>query len=189
MKIEEVYHWLVQSERRMQVIRNASQPMTAVQMSKRIGVDQACCTYLLWELLVYSVVQCLNPFARRSRLYWLTRLGKQCQRRLLESESQPAIVCKFKGIDWDLYGYMCYSHRSAIVRAMDGPMQPSAIKRKAAVQNPSLRMSANNVRDVMQLLLERGIVKTVSVHRKSHRHYELTEVGKEIRTLLRNVGG
>ena len=52
---------------------------------------------------------------------------------------------------------VCFSHRAAVIQALDRAMQPAAIKRKAKSQNPDLKMSANNVRDVIKLFLQRGI--------------------------------
>ena len=46
-------------------------------------------------------------------------------------------------------------------------------------------MSANNVRDVIRLFLERGIVKRVPGPRKrSHPQYQVTEEGHKLRVLI-----
>ena len=66
-------------------------------------------------------------------------------------------------LDWQLYGDVCYSHRAAVVRVLTEPMQPAQIKRKALFKDSRIRMSANNVRDVIRLLLAKGIVEPVMV--------------------------
>jgi predicted transcriptional regulator len=66
-------------------------------------------------------------------------------------------------------------------------MQAAAIKRKALFQNPQLRMSANNVRDVMKYLLKVGVVRKVNIKRRGHPRYELTDLGEVFKELLLGV--
>ena len=66
-------------------------------------------------------------------------------------------------------------------------MQPVAIKRKTKQQNTKIKMSANNVRDVMRLFLKKEIVKPVKIGKKAHLRYELTELGKKLQPLLINA--
>lgn len=63
-------------------------------------------------------------------------------------------------------------------------MQPSEIKRRARVHDPTLRMSAGNVRDVIKLMLARGIVIKVLRRKRAHPQYGLTEDGLHLRELL-----
>jgi predicted transcriptional regulator len=63
-------------------------------------------------------------------------------------------------------------------------MQASAIKRRAVFQNPQLRMSANNVRDVMRYLLCKGLVRKVTLGRRRHPRYTVTDLGKTFQELL-----
>lgn len=163
--------------------------MTAKQLSHKIALSMDCCGYILSELSDHKLVACLNGQARRSRLYWLTTLGKIYQQKLRESRNLPQFDFDFPKVDWQLYGWVCFSHRQAVIRALTEPMQPAAIKRKARSQNAGLRMSANNVRDIIRLFLSRRIVRPVNVHRKAHLRYELTELGRKFRTLLLEVEG
>jgi len=87
-------------------------------------------------------------------------------------------------VDWNLLGWVCYRHRAAILKTLSEPLQPSAIKRRARARDPTLRMSANNVRDVIRLFKQRGIVQPVYLRKKKHPRYELTDVGKTLRQLL-----
>ena len=144
------------------------QPMTARQLGFNLGMNLDSCSYALWELKVYELVSCLNESTRRSRLYWLTELGQTCQRKLFEEKGLPLPRYDFPQVDWDLYGWICYSHRAAVVKALEGEMQPAAIKRRARFQDPGLKMSA-----------KRG---------KAHPHYELTELGKTFQNLVLRVG-
>ena len=79
---------------------------------------------------------------------------------------------------------MCFTHRAAIVRALNEPLQPATIKRRARARQPQLRMSANNVRDIIHLLAAWGVVRPVQVRRKAHLRYELTKNGRAIQQLL-----
>ncbi len=135
--------------------------------------------FVVRGLIKLQFLTCLNPQARRSRLYWVTAGGAAHSKRFCAArcDHQPSI-------DWDLYGWVCYSHRAAILKALVRPLQPCEIKRKARSDNPSLRMSANNVRDVIRLFVGKGIVRCVPGKRRAHPRYELTALGDTLRTLL-----
>ena len=131
-----------------------------------------------------SLVECLNPAARRSRVNWLTELGVVCQGELVKSKGLTEVKHDFPRVDWEAYGWICFSHRSAVVKALTRPMQPATIKRVGRFRDPQIRMSANNVRDIIRLFLERGIVQKVSIRGKAHPRYELTEMGRKMQDLL-----
>lgn len=82
---------------------------------------------------------------------------------------------------------MCYRHRAAVIEAIRGQVQAAAVKRRAVARDPLLRMSANNVRDVMKHLLAAELVLKVQMKRKRHPRYELTELGRAFRELLIGV--
>ena len=184
MEFGQAYHWLVQSERRRNILLDFDQPLTATHISRRTGIALDACLHLLWGMTTYGLLTCLNPDTRYNRLYWLTNVGKACQRRLRQRLGLRPIAHKVPNVSWDLFSSTCYSHRTAVLRAMQGPMQAASIKRKAVFQDPRLRMSANNVRDVMRYLLGHGIVCRLTVRRKSHPLNELTDVGKAFQELL-----
>lgn len=118
-------------------------------------------------------------------MYWLTQPGKECQSRLQQERGLGALRNDFRIVDWELYGWVCFSHRAAVLTALREPMQPSQIKRDARSQNPALKMSANNVRDVIRLFLKRGIVERLPGRRKrSHPQYQVTEEGYKLRVLM-----
>lgn len=87
-------------------------------------------------------------------------------------------------IDWSLYGSVCYRHREAIIKILSEPLQPSEIKRRARIRFAGIRMSANNVRDVMRIFVRQGIVRKIYVKRQRHPRYELTEQSRVFRDLL-----
>ena len=187
MRFSNAYHWLTQGTRRQAVLIKLTQPMTAGQLHERVGISEKSCSEALAELLSHGLVNCLNPEARRSRLYWISDLGSRCRRRLVRSGHSLPAELHLPQVDWELYGWVCYSHRSTVIRTLTVPMQPSAIKRRARFNNPNLRMSAANVRDVIRLFLRRGIVKTVQIKGERHPRYDLTETGKHLRSLLHNA--
>ena len=187
MKRKDAYQWAEKSEKRKSVLLNLKQPMTALQLSKKTELSLDQCSLLLGQLTLCGLVKCLNPTATRSRLYWLTPIGILCQNKLRKDKTLPDIVKHLPDIDWELYGWVCYNHRAAIIKALTEPMQPATIKRRSKQQNPKIKMSANNVRDVMKLFLEKGIVKPVTVGKKAHLRYELTESGKKLQKFLMNA--
>lgn len=187
MKREQAHQWLEKSEKRKSVLLSIKQPMTALQLTKHTELDLNQCSVILGQLMLCGLAKCLNPTAKRSRLYWLTPVGILCQKKLNKENTLSDITKCLPGIDWELYGWLCYNHRSAIIRVLTEPMQPAIIKRKATQQNSDLKMSANNVRDVIKLFLQKGIVKPVKVRKKAHLKYELTEPGTKLRALLLNA--
>lgn len=185
MKSQETFQWLIRSERRKEVLANFDQPLSAKQLSRRTGMSPDSCSYVLWELSVYGLGYCLNEEAGTNRLHWLTSLGKVYQTKLRKALQLPALQHHFlPDIDWYLYGQVCFTHRSAAIKALSFPMRPVAIKRKAKEQNPGLRMSANNVRDVIRILLDFGLIKPVWTAKQPHPSYELIEQGVVFRSLL-----
>ena len=181
---KEVYDWLVQSKRRKKIIAHLKQPMTAKQLAQVTGMREDCCSYVLQELSAYRLVYCLNRQARRSRLYWLTNKCKQYQKKILKIYRLPIYAYDFPIVDWNLYGWTCYSHRAAIIKAITEPMQPVSIKRRIKQFFPDMKISANNVADILRLFLRKGIVKPVIIRRKIFCRYELTELGNKFQTLL-----
>lgn len=172
------------SERHQRVLASLSQPLTAKQIARGTGLPFDSCRDAVAALARRGMVRCLNPNANKSRLYWLTRQGSACQRVLRAVRGLPRSGSDFPRVDWPLYGWVCFTHRAAVVKSLVQPLQPSAIKRKARSQNDGLRMSANNVRDIIRLFHARGIVAVVRVGRKSHPRYRLTETGEKLRVLL-----
>ena len=184
MDFDQAYHWLVQSERRKRILLDFDQPLTATHISRRTGIPLDACLHLLWSMTAYGVLDCLNPDTRFSRLHWLTNLGKECQRRLrLQMDLRP-IAHRVPDVSWDLFSSVCYRHRAAVLKAMQGPMQAAAIKRRAVFQDPHLRMSANNVRDIMRYFVPNGIVRKLTIRVKRHPHYELADLGRTFQALL-----
>ena len=187
MEFDGLYYWLIQSERRKKILVGFNQPLTATHIARRTGITLDSCLHLLWGLAVYGVIYCLNKGTRYNRLHWLTELGIACQRKLRETLALGPLAHGFPNIPWDLFGSVCYRHRSAVIKAIHDPIQAAAIKRKALFQNPQLRMSANNVRDVMKYLLKAGVVRKVNIRQRSHPRYELTDLGEIFKDLLLGV--
>jgi len=179
-----ILNWLKRGHRRQQMLMKMSQPITAQQLASRESISLDAAGNAISELANNGLVYCLNSSFSKSRLYWLTMLGTMCQKRLRKEHGLVPIIHDFPDIDWDLYGSVCFSQRSAVIKTLKEPLQPATIKRKALARDPKLRMSANNVRDIIRVFLEKGLVVPVKVRRKAHRRFELTEMGKKIRELL-----
>lgn len=161
-----------------------SQPLTAKQLSKKTGIPENTCSYEISKYKKKGILKCLNPDARSSRLYWFTEKGIPCKNQVFNQYPIKNGEHKFFGIDWKLYGWVCFIHRSMIIKTLTGAMQPAEVKRILRMQKPDMRISANNIRDVIRLLLSKGIVKPVKVKNRAHLRYELTELGTKFRQLL-----
>ena len=119
-------------------------------------------------------------------MHGLTELGRKCREKLcceLGLSDKPEAF-EVSSVDWELYGWLCFSHRLAIMRILSEPMQPSAMKRKLRNVNSSVKISANNIRDVIRLFLQKGIVRKSFVRKKAHPRYELTDLGRKLQGLL-----
>lgn len=187
MQTSDVYKWIIERKNRRIVLLSLRQPMTAKQVGRRSGLSLDAVSHLLRRMATKALVVCVNPEARCSRLYRVTDRGRRCQDRIrrdlaLPRYAQPISDCD--GIDWDLYGWICFNHRTVVMRTLTQPMQPSEIKRIIRTRKPHIKISANNIRDVMRLLLSKGIVRPVKVRRKAHLRYELTELGCQLQRLL-----
>lgn len=189
MRLVRAYQRLLNKDRLRAALARLNQPLTTLQLARREGLDLDRAGYLFWELALHDLVRCLNRSARQSRLYWLTEDGRRVQQRARRLLNLAPLQHDLPRMDWDLYGWVCYRHRSAIIKALDRPMRPVLIKRRARQRDERTRMSANNVRDSIKLLLERGIVRQVAVPREPHPSYELTENGEAIRSLLLRAEG
>ncbi len=155
MDDECIEQWLKPSTRRCTVLAQLTQPLTSTQLARRTDMARVLCSFTLNELSVYTLVTCLNYAARTSRLYWVTGLGTEWQGWTRQRCGLGPCERVCPEIDWRLYGWTCYRHRAAIIKALDRPLQPSEIKRRARMLNPQIRMSANNVRDVIRFFREK----------------------------------
>lgn len=178
------YEWITQGKRRQDVLIALKQPMTAKQLGKVSGYALDCVSVVLDELRSNGIVECLNDASQRSRVFGLTGSGKCIRKRLCEESGRPSDTWFVSEMDWDLYGWVCFSHRSAVLKALREPMQPATIKRVASRNDRDLRMSANNVRDVIKLFLEKRIVQKLPQRRRVHPLYQLTSLGHLLRNLL-----
>lgn len=187
MTIEEVCERVQANPDRLQVLLTIRQPTTIGQFSRHNGWSLDHAGHVVWCLSQSRLLECLNPGVIRHRLYWLTQSGSRCQRRLRRAAGLRTKVDAIPSVDWDLYGQVCYRHRSTVIRELSEPLQPATIKRRARRRNDSIRMSANNVRDVVRYLLSQGIVRKVTIPRQHHPSYALTPVGETFRSLLLNA--
>ena len=186
MEHRTVYRPAIESQNGRQVLLASNQPLTAKQISGKTGIPEDTCSYLMAKFAKNGLITCLNPMAGNSRLYWLTELGRKCQKDICRKLNLPYAEYSLPNIDWELYGWICFNHRSAIIKTLTEPMQPSKIKQILRRQKPDIKISANNIRDVIRLLLAKKIVQPVKIKKKAHPRYELTYLGKTFRQLLIN---
>ena len=161
-----------------------AQPLTAKQISKKSGIPMDTCSYIVAKYVQQRILACLNPKARNSRVYWLTDTGILHKKELCRKLNVTYIEPNLPDIDWQLYGWVCFSHRTMVIKVLTMAMQPSEVKRVLRLQKENTRISANNIRDVIRLLLSKGIVRPVKVKKRAHLRYELTELGTKLRQLL-----
>jgi predicted transcriptional regulator len=179
-----VYEWIKKEESRRKILMTIKQPLTGKQIGRRTGIPMDTCSYVVAKLVARGLLTCLNPEARNSRLYWLTDLGIQCRKRFHQDLALAYEEYDLPSVDWALYGWICFSHRSTVMKTLTAPMQPSEIKRAIRKRKAEMKISANNIRDVVKLLLEKGIVQKVFTRKKAHPRYELTDSGNKLQEIL-----
>jgi hypothetical protein len=184
MKNSKVYQWIIEEGNRKKILIAVSQPMTAKQLSRTTGIPVDTCSYLISKFTFKGVLICLNPSAVKSRLYWFTKFGIRCRKQLHQVLDLPYEEYTLPDIDWHLYGWVNFNHRTAVIKTLTAPMQPSEIKRFLRVHRSGVRISANNIRDIIKLFSARSIVRPVKIKKKAHPRYELTELGTKFRQLL-----
>ena len=185
MQYSEIYEWIRKEESRKKILTVLKMPLTAKQLAKKTGIPADTCSYIVAKLTAKGVLACLNLSAKNSRIYWLTDSGISCRKQLYQDLNIPYEEYKdINSVNWDLFGWVCFSHRSIVIRTLTSPMQPSEIKRQIRVQRPKTKISANNIRDIIRLFKTKGIVRSVKIRKKAHPRYELTESGIKLRQLL-----
>lgn len=166
------------------ILQLLHQPLTAIQVSRISGIPAYTCSYLMAKLAQDGFIFCINSKARNCRLYWLTEHGKRYRKDICTKLKLSYEEYDLSKIDWNLYGWVCFRHRSAIIKYLSEPMQPSEIKRLLRIRQANINISANNIRDIIRLFLSKDIVRPVKVKKKSHLRYELTDTGIKFRQLL-----
>lgn len=176
--------WLLRNPKRLTLVASMSQPLTAVQVSRRTSWSLDACCHLFGDLREQGLAACLNRDSRRYRLFWLTDDGMSCQGRLRKRSGLRSLRHEFPAVAWTLYGDMCFSHRAAIITALSEPLGAAAIRRRARHRSPDLRMSGSNTRGALSDLRRRGVVRTVHFDDERWSRFDLTPTGKKIRALL-----
>lgn len=176
--------WLSQCGRRILILKHLIMPATPSQLARWTELSGDACSYTLVEFRMCSLAVCVNPDAVRFRLYRLTRKGLQCRLAVIDEDAgeyrPPAFPVEF----WHLYALVLYPHRSAVIRELTWPMQAAEIKRRASMNDPNVRISAGNVREVLKFLLKKGIVRRFFVRRSAYPRFELTDLGEQLREVL-----
>ena len=187
MKHKNQYDWLRKGEQRKQVFLSLGQPVTADQIARRLNISLDSSSSALRDMNKFGLLQCLNISSRTSRLYWLSDKGIECHRKLLKESGLESINYELPDVDWNLYGWTCYRHRSVVLKVLRIPLKPSDIKRLIYRLYPETRISANNVRDIIRLFEKRGIVQRLAVRKKKYPFYALTKFGETLRALHLNT--
>ena len=184
MKNSNVYQWILEKEHHKKILMTINQPLTAKQLSKRVGIPVDTCSYLVAKFTFKGLLTCLNPGAIKSRVYGFTEFGIRCRKQLHHGLGLLYKEYNLPDINWHLYGWVNFNHRSAIIKILTIPMQPAEIKKVLRIRRPNIKISANNIRDIIKLFLARNIVGPVKIRKKAHPRYELTDLGTKLRQLL-----
>lgn len=159
-----------------------NQPLTSRQLSRKTGIPEDTCSYILGKCQARDICLCLNTEASSSRLYYLTKLGLKLRQRLVGNDGSNQV--DLDSVNWDLYGWACFRHRSAVIKTLTELMPPPMIRKHLMLKNTTLKISRNNITDILRLLHERGMIEKVFVKKRKHPWYKPTEQAQHIRKLL-----
>ncbi len=166
---------------RIALLQGISQPRSVSQLASHLAMKRDRCSQMMRRARKTGLVVCVNSQSSRTRVYAPTAEG------LMVLHSQALPLASGPMDDWRDFAFVASSHRRAVVLAMEGPMQAAAIKRRARYLDPTVRMSANNVRDVLGALLTQDIVREVWLRKRAHRRFELTAKGIRLQEQLRRA--
>ncbi len=180
----ENYDSIIAGENTRKILSAFAQPLTATQLSKKTSIPVGTVQQAILKLSMTGLVLCINPSQRNSRVYRLTKHGIQVRNKVCQNISQTFKEYNQPSIDWNLYGCLCFNHRTAVIKILTEPMQPSEIKRVFRMQRHKIRINSNNIRDIIKFFMARGIVRPVKVNGRAYLRYELTDLGNRFRHLL-----
>lgn len=183
MFIQQILDWLRLSQRRVKVLQQFDQPLTSLQIKRRLNMSLDAVSFIVWELSVYRLVYCLNPRARKSRLYFTSQLGKHARTVTLGISERPPSQDELPNLDWKTYGWLCYTHRAAVLKALVGPLRPSEVKRRLRLQQPDVRINVNHITEILKKFVEKDVAHVVEPGAWRPR-YDATSPGRKMRELL-----
>ncbi len=166
------------------VLLNLSQPLTATQIAKRTQMARDHVSDVVRELGIYKLCYCCNPESVRGRVVTLTKLGRKCRERLLRRYKLTELPCHTGEVDCNLLGWAVFRHRASVIKVLDRPMRAVTARKLAISKDSELRMSSNNARDVLKLVVKNGIAEAVEERKQAHPIYQLTDAGRQVQTLL-----
>lgn len=167
------------TDRRHRVLRSFTRPLTAKQLAAQAHLEFDTCRHAIRELARLDLIHCLNPEARRHRIYWLTQRAHKFLPELPRDHAQSWSL-----VDWALHGWASNPHPLAVLRALTRPMKPAELKRAGYLRDRSSRMTASHYRDTLRMLVQHGLVQKTYPGKKKHALYGLTETGRRHRSLL-----
>lgn len=179
--------WIATRPRCRRLLVKLARPLTVTQIAHLLATDRDAASYLIRSMYRQRLVRCLNTTARTHRVYGLTRLGRRLQRWLREIQHLPPPTVP--ECDWRLFGLVCSRHRAAVLLALDAPLRVTEVRRRIRRSNSDLRISTNNVGDVLRWFLREGLVERVQLQRNPFPHYQLTDRGRHLRQLLCETRG
>ena len=175
--------WILRSQRRTALVAAMREPLTPRQLAHKTSLARDTVSRVLAELEKRRLVVCLTPRAQRSRLYALTRGSMRCHRQLTGHSAQSTPP----HFDWELYGWICFSQRSAVLLALDRASKPSEIRKRARSRDPSVRINTSNIRDILRWFRKHALARQVPIRKRKHPLWELTETGKALREQLQRA--
>lgn len=184
MQYKEICKWIKEEESREKVLMALKMPLTAKLLARKTGMSGNACSYIIAKFSEKGIVYCLNPKARNSRLYWLAEVGRRCQKQLCREKAILYQEYDISDADWVLFGWVCFSHRSVVIRILNQPMYPGEIRRYIRKRQPDIKINAGNIQDVIKLFLAKRIVQPVKIKKRVYPRYELTDLGYQLKQLL-----
>lgn len=162
------------SPRAASILVSLSAPKTPLQVVKELRIRR----FKLKPFLEKGLVVCLNPRAKKGRLYITTRTAK--------AHSGPDVLRLVRTRDWDLIGWILASpnQRLPVLSAMDGMKRVSEnIRQRASRWNN--RLSRTSTKGILKELLSKNLVESQLIGKK--RYYWKSDEGKLLDSSLQEL--
>ena len=170
MKKRGVEHW-IEKPKTCQILLSFSTIKTPWQIEKELGIKKLKVKSFLERNLIF----CLNPDAKKGRLYTLTKEARTLL-KLTDYNSASSDV------DWDLIGWVLASPRQRLVCiktiSMDSLKRTSEqIRKRASRYNPCF--SRISTKEILKELISKDLVKT-EIGQDRRRYYWVSEKGSMV---------
>ena len=181
------------------IIATFDKPKTVTQILKDIRQRLSLKTkpklsLHLTALMNVKILKNLTPDIEHNTgcIYGLTRKGLQIRKLICEKDNAP-FSYKTSKINWLDYGWcLTGTQKTAVILALtENPLRPfqilQNIRKFYSTRNKSIGITRQNLNDILQQMVKKGIVEIIKTRRKRKKplnEYRLNQTGIRLKKLV-----